>query len=102
MIVDVRTKEIDTYRRINELCRSGMLNPRRDCCKSLRNTLIRLMVTSKEGTKPASLDEFDDDGAIKDDGKWDYKRSLGEIASKIKHHEVAPIFNFNKEIHDFI
>lgn len=59
-----------------------------------------LKQSSTHGSAPE--DNYDEEGNIQDDGKWDFKKQLLEIEERVRHNEKRPIYNFNKEIKDYI
>lgn len=93
-IGEVQKKEMDFYQKINWMCRSGSQNPKRNCCKSLRSALIR------QGSQDEK--DLDEEGMVKDEGRWDYKSGLVALERRIKDRDVKPIFNLDGEIREYI
>jgi formate dehydrogenase maturation protein FdhE len=46
--------------------------------------------------------EVDEDGSIKDEGKWDFKATMERIESKIRTNDLKNIYNFDAEIREYI
>ena len=51
---------------------------------------------------PDNPDLYDDDGQIKDAGKWNFKKGLREIEVKLITKEMHPIYNLDKDIEEYI
>ena len=77
----VRRKENEYHQRINSLCQSGVNNPKRQCCKTLRSTMMR------NGSNDSAMGIMHDD-FNKDDNIWDFKKSLVNIERQIKLQQV--------------
>ena len=46
--------------------------------------------------------DLDEEGLIKDEGRWDYKSTLEKIEKQIRLQIKKPIFNFDAEISEYI
>ena len=89
----VKSKEAEQYWRIRRLQRMD-IKPTKGCCITLKQAKLRM--------GEVKLEDLDEDGLIKDEGRWNFKKSLYDIERKIKHQEVQVKYDLNQEITQFI
>jgi hypothetical protein len=48
------------------------------------------------------VEDLDENGMIKDEGRWDFKKTLHEVERKIKRKQMEVKFDLGPEIEQFI
>ena len=61
------------------------MKPTKDCCIVIRSAKLRMGEVKEE--------DLDENGMIKDEGRWDFKKTLKEIEKKIKKKELDVKFD---------
>lgn len=83
-INEVKSKEAEDYWRIRRLQRIDV-KPKKECCIVMRQAKLRMGEVKEE--------DLDENGMIKDEGRWDYKKSLMEVEKKLKKKQIDVKFD---------
>ena len=89
----VKSKEADQYWRIRRLQRIDV-KPTKECCIVMRHAKLRLNEVKEE--------DMDENGMIRDEGRWDFKKTLNEIERKVKKKQIEVKYDLGPEIEQFI
>ncbi len=68
--------------------------PTKGCCIEMRSAKLRMGEVKEE--------DMDENGMIKDQGRWDFKKSLREVERKVKKMQIDVKFDLGQEIEQFI
>jgi hypothetical protein len=85
----VKSKEAEQYWRIRRLQRIDA-KPTKGCCIEMRSAKLRMGEVKEE--------DMDENGMIKDEERWDFKKSLREVERQVKRKQIELKFDLEYEI----
>ncbi len=92
-VKDMIAKEIVMYQRMSNIQKSALTGDdlTRDCCKNMKKAHVRRLT----GVKRGSEDLYEEDGRLKDPGRWDFRAALFEAVAKVRDQKEHAVFNLD-------
>ena len=70
------------------------MKPTKDCCVVMRQAKLRM--------GEVKVEDLDENGMIRDEGRWDFKKTLNELERKVKKKQMEVKYDLGPEIEQFI